>query len=321
MNRIVLLLSGGIVMLSIFACNKNTDNPQRPVTDTTVITPVIPEGIDSVRLLTSINGTFSSGDAFVFNYDSLNRITSFYRPYLYSSNDPCYIIYDQERINYILCVYDDNMVYLSSMIFKYGPNKKCAKIYYKAPVLQVSNPDPSYFVNINDGKVRSVDSLVYNSNNFISEIYIDLINIIKFNYASPGDSIPFNIEEYHFDDNNNKFLYDQLTVSCDSTDNPFYLQNMWYMAFANKLSVLTGGGGNVMVPPIITDNPSTYLKGYVSLLPKLLTNYKVYNTWGSYNYSSGFSYSYNFDSSILKSTSQKSQNIYANYFFSKRQKK
>jgi len=253
---------------------------------------------DSLYLLSSISGSFDKGSKYNFEYDDHNRLIKFYRPYPYAYPIPCYVMYKNNIVSHIIAEGYNKV----SMVFIYGANGKCAKVYYKYPVnTAISNDSPS-FGDITDGKYGEYDSLVYSSTGQVQQIYhlqiegngIIPATIIKLYYSNSSDTTLNKLEEYLFDDNGSPVLNDQLLLTTNSIDNPVK-KNLWFFPFVYKLSFNTGS--DVLTLPILFDDPSTYVDVYAPFASKCIINYKVNNSWGLYNYgSSVFNYKYSADS-------------------------
>jgi hypothetical protein len=317
-----------LVLLCIAGCQKQEDTnhpPPPPVSN--VKTP------DSIFLLTSIlGGSQVNGQDFNFEYDSLNNLTKFYRPYSWGVTSPCYVMYKNGKINYIISEYRDanGFILKSSMVFVYGSNNKCVKFYYKKPKYLFTPMDnnSSFFTDLSDDHVASdYDSLIYSSNQRLEKIHrfqnsiSKPYSIIQLYYGDNSDTTLNKIEEYQFDNNGNQFLQDQLLITTDSIRSP--VKNvLWYFPFVNKLSTIADNSENAMSLPILLDGPSTYLGDYLSLSAKCIKNYKVYNSWGQYNYTGTvFNYQYSADSLSFVGKVPNNPSLLVKYFFKKVPKK
>ncbi|KIC91312.1 hypothetical protein [Flavihumibacter solisilvae] len=314
-----------ILLMVIFmaSCQKSQDEPETPP-----LTPPVeePAKADSMFLLTSINGEFSEGQEFNFEYDSSHKLIKFYRPSTWGRTTPCYVIYKNDVMSYVISEYKDvnGSIRRASMIFEYGSNRQCSRIFYKSsPNKYRENNDP-YFSDLTDGNVeRKYDSLVYSSTNQLQQIYHlqyggnpkDNV-LIKLFYEDASDTMLNKLEEYHFDNNSNPTLYDQLLLKTTTINNPIR-KLLWYFPFVFKLTYIHGGS-NVMFLPILYDRPSTYLSLYTPFVSKCIINYQVYNNWGSYNYTGTiFDYSYTSDSLQLKTVKRGDRWSFVTYNFTR----
>lgn len=298
----------------------DTTNPANPTNPTNPTNPANP---DSTFILTEITGS-PDGYHLRLDYDNNNNLIKFYHSYSWALNDPCYVKYEDGKPSLIISEYNADTK--ASAVFQYGSNSKISKVYYKNPRGGLSTNDP-YFSNLNDGNLHEVyDSLVYSATNQLQAIYemntisgnSEPYQRIEFYYASSSDSVANRLEEYHYDDFGNSMLYDQLLVTTNAMDNPACTL-MPYFPFVFRATFLSGSGGNVMLLPLLYNNPSSGVKLFLPLaVPKCITNYKVYNNWGSYNYTNTiFNYAYTSDS--LKLISNTSNNTYGmQYWFKKR---
>ena len=237
-----------------------------------------------------------------------------------------FVFYIKGLISHVISASADinNQTVKVSMIFVYDNNANCSKIYYKKSPYQAPENNSPYYSDLSDGNLESIyDSLVYSSTNQLQEIHrIDTIygykakHMIKFYYENISDTTLYKIEEYRLNNDGDFFLFDQLLLTTNSIDNPVY-KHMWFFPFVWDISFISGGGGNVMSFPILYDAPSTYLKKYTPLVAKCITNYKIYNHWGSYNYTKTiFDYNYSKDSLLLQSTKRDFFD-YVNYHYKK----
>lgn len=316
MSNIYQALCISLMIMTLASCQKSDDELLDPSNPPGTSTP------DSIVLLKSIKGDHLQGDDFDFHYDDQHQLTMITRPYKWAGKSPFYIFYKDGKVSNIIAQAD---IKKASVIFQYGANKKCSKAYYKRTRNRLENNDP-YFTSLSDGEFEGRDSLVYNATDQLIEVhsfnyYSKPGSIVKYFYANVQDSAANKLEEYHLDANDNWYLYDKLLIAANNIDNPA-CKLLWYFPFLNKIATIAGSGSNAISLPLLFDDPSTYLDGYLSFVPKCITHYEVYNSWGVYNYTSTyFDYAYSADALRLTSTKKISQwPYYVNYNFEKKKR-
>lgn len=241
-----------------------------------------------------------------FYYEN-DQLTGFSSPY-YGTPQHNIFYNTDEKIKYIVSyVWDSYRTRMASAIFSYDLNGNVIKVNYKA-AFDISVTDP-YFGDLANGNIDpEYDSLVYDVNKRIESIYTlengSIENHVKFYYEANKD-VPFKLEEY-VSERGALVLYDQIVITTNDMDAPY--RHLWFLPYARKMERV--------VLPILFDDPSTYIGIYLSYVNKCITNYKVYNDWGFYNYQNTiFTYHYNSDHTILTAKKQGNPFDSINYKF------
>lgn len=266
------------LIVALISCDKGADQPTPPATP------------DSVALVTvmSRSGPYSSIN---FKYDDQHRVSEVWGE-RYPSDDMGrnYVFYDaQSRPSHI--IYEGNQIVQfdkSSIIFHYGPNNKCVKTTYKIARSGKEFNDPYFSTPTGtDLEVgRYYDSLTYDSNNRITAIFKLLRparkgDEIRYYYPSATDSVPNKLEWYTYDTSGTRTLFDQILLTTNNIDFPL-TKIYWYGPFLSALTTVAGSPSAVQLP-ILHDEPTTYFDDYLVYVQKCITNYKIYNNWGSNN--------------------------------------
>lgn len=289
------LLFALVVLSSLyFSCKKNTD---LPVTQTT---PADSTVHIKKRFLT---GAFGSSDGVSFGYDStgkLNLISSLFgKYYVYNKNDTIHhVIYSD---------YFDNEYWNSVAIFEYRSDKKISKVYYKvkgsfnSADAFLNDPYNNFYMDVDDGLVATLDSIVYSSSGQLAEIWQrdiahnQVLITQKFVYEDLNKKSPVEIQYFYSNGMHSKDAW----LSVDSTEDELY-KTFWFLPFANQASLtLSLGGSSVSITPLETDG----YRAYWALVPQYITYFQEKNYTNGVitdNYASPqFKYVYNADSTRL----------------------
>jgi hypothetical protein len=292
--------------MSIFiACQKTpATSPGTPVTPSNP-TPVDSSNVkkDSIFLLTSIGGNFDRGTSLMMEYDNKNRLNKLYVPYTWAVYYPCYIVYKSDHIDHIVAVGSNGV---GSLVFQYGPNQNIVKVYYKYLRSRYDGYDSSktYWGDITDGQYGQYDTLTYSASGQLMQIHkfsntgsgFSSTEIIKLYYADLSDTTLNKIEKYPVASNGTPVLDDQLLLTTNSIRSPAH-KFLWFFPYLSRLTNYADDGSLVFDLPLLFDAPSTSLDMYCPLATHCIVNYKVYNSWGLYNYTgSVLNYGYSPDS-------------------------
>ncbi|NIG55736.1 hypothetical protein [Chitinophaga sp. Cy-1792] len=264
MNRILCLLL--FAMIYLVACKKNNDS-----------TPDVPK----VQSITSILGPMGYAMNFTYTGELLSGFS-----YPYKGGADFSVNYDSKgRIgNVVASYYFLGTFKMASAIFTYGTNENVSRVSYKTTGGGRNASDP-YFGDLSDGKLQTAyDSLTYGTNNRIESIYsMDagiVTGLVQFSYDDTHPDVPVKLEQFR-NNAGQLTLDDKIELTTNDMNSPF--NTLWFFPYMDKISYMVGSSMGVDLP-ILFDDPSTYLDYYLPYVKKCITNYKVYNNWGFYNY-------------------------------------
>lgn len=240
------------------------------------------------------------GNYINITYDSLGRISSF-TP---QSKEPFSVFYNKDTIAYIIGPVERDVRFnRKSWIFQFDSDKRLTKVITKKveswDAVDVDDKNPVFFTPNNE-RFIFCDSLVYSSDNRISEIwnftvyesdYRNVCNISKFNYSDIIHKVPFEIIEYNgVGSDLSKYVprYNIRLTYLDS-EHPAH-KYLWFMAFVP--------GAMIYVAPSL---PVGNSPNYLVLFDQPIRNFQYSNYSPSpdnfYYNSPNYKYSYSADSS------------------------
>lgn len=231
-----------LVAISLYACNKNADNPN-PDTNNTNDTITHVANTDTAQprlLLTGAVGTDNFSPSLSYKYNNDRTIAS-----MAAGLGNYYFYYQNRQLHHILSFSSDNsLLTMYSTIFMYDTGKRCVRVIQKS--LSSYNPsvltnDNPFFSDTTRGSYNQYDSLSYSATGQLIEIR-DILDksvtrITSFLYNKPEDAAPYKVNVYYTNTGTPTLAID-VRLSTSTMDQPAF-ENFWFTPFLGFQAPLT----------------------------------------------------------------------------------